>query len=82
MVLISINAVLRLLKWSTCVRGRTHLAVVAICRFDAETQSRGARLWLVIIIIKTVLLTFHIHEVLSIHAKSSIAQVQHFCGNN
>jgi len=30
MVLISVNTVLRLLKWSTCVRGRTHLVVVAI----------------------------------------------------
>jgi len=35
MVLISVNTVLRLLKRSTCVRGRTHLVVVAICRFEA-----------------------------------------------
>jgi len=44
MVLISVNTVLGLLKRSTCIRGRTHLAVVAICRFEAEPQSRGARL--------------------------------------
>ena len=41
MVLISVNAVLRFLKRSTCVGGRTHLVVVAIYRFDAEPQSRG-----------------------------------------
>ena len=34
-------------KRSTCAGGRTHLVVVAISRFDAEPQSRGARLWLV-----------------------------------
>jgi len=31
MVLISVNAVLRLLKRSTCIRGRTHLVV---CRYQ------------------------------------------------
>ena len=36
MVLISVNTVLGLLKRLMCIRGRTHLAVVAICRFEAE----------------------------------------------
>ena len=49
-VLISVNAVLRLLKRSTCVGGRTHLVVVAISRFDFD----AARLWLVIIIIQFI----------------------------
>jgi len=41
MVLISVNTVLRLLKRSTCVRGRTHLVVVAICRFEADWPSHN-----------------------------------------
>ena len=51
MVFISVNAVLRLLKRSMCVRGRTHSVVCCYLdyRFDAEPQSRSARLWLVII---------------------------------
>ena len=40
MVLISVNTVMSLLKRSTCVRGRTHLAVVAICRFEAEPLAK------------------------------------------
>jgi len=54
MVLISVNAVLGLLKRSTCIRDRTHLVVcryLPVGRIDAEPQSRRARLWLVIIII-------------------------------
>jgi len=53
-VLISVNAVLRLLKRSTCVGGRTHLVVVAISRFDFD----AARLWLVIIIIIIIIRQF------------------------
>jgi len=42
MVLISVNAVLRLLKKSTCVGGSTHLECVAIYPFDVEPQSCSA----------------------------------------
>ena len=53
MVLISVNAVLGLLKRSTCARDRTHLVVcryLPVWRIDAEPQSshnRAPRLWLV-----------------------------------
>jgi len=51
MVLISVNAVVGLLQRSTCIRDRTHLVVcryLPVCRIDAEPQSRG---WLVFIMV-------------------------------